>query len=784
MKLAKQTAHDITANTSTYMSFLTTAAHNFKYSFSDQLLIFAQKPKATACAEIDFWNRCGRWANKGVSGIALLADTNAKYKLRHVFDVSDTNSYAGNTVPVWRMEPDFYAPVLEKLGTGGDDFAEGLIQAAKSMTADSIDEYFADLLDIKTGSLLEELDEQNTKVWLKSTVQNSVAFMLLTRCGIDAKAYFDAEDFRRVCDFNTPEVLSILGAAVSDTAERGLREIAKTVNLLRREKNRNRTFAERKNTGYDGVRKNERGLENGDNLPEGRRLSAAEPDSTEAAKDREIRSDATDISAGAPQRNLHGYAADGQIKQPPGGRGQAGAGNGGPAGDAAGESSGRDREPESIRPTPVGGADEQYPGTSGGNSTGGDSVRLKPEEEQRQNIAEAEAEKASAFVISQEDIDSILLGGGIVFGGKKRIYEQFLKHESDTENAKFLKNEYGTGGVFPAISSRKLDEWHNGKGITISRGSVSGPDAKVTITWAKAAKRIGELIAADRYLSPAEKEKYFGRTTKNYRPSSGDTVYIGTQEYTVLSLSDQTVRLSDAAFPLFETEMPRDEFERKLGENPLNDRLLERADAEPEQTDTALENAKQLINEYCMKTFEQEADFSDLHSVDLAMRGTADGEHTVLVSADLVRFRLLYQVDGEEALTLQCHDLDDLNVHLAKLNFDELVSLAEAEYKKGLNKADNTQVLQAETEIEPASNESPKLQTAPNLHDYRITDDTIGAGTPGTRFNNNVRAIRLLKKLESENRLAAPDEQAVMSQYVGWEAWQTALTKTTASTPS
>lgn len=242
--LAAQTAKEISDSTERYMAFLTTAAHNFKYSFRDQLLIFAQKPEATTCAEISFWNQHGRWVNRGTKGIALLVDAPGSYKLRHVFDLSDTNSREGRTVLVWRMQPKYEAAVLESLensyGRLADktDFAASLIETAQNIVEDNFSDYCADLLSVKEGSLLEELDELNTEVWLKGLLQNSVAFMLLTRCGQDAREYFTGEDFLRVGDFNTPETISVLGAATSDIAEMALREIAATVLSQIREENR------------------------------------------------------------------------------------------------------------------------------------------------------------------------------------------------------------------------------------------------------------------------------------------------------------------------------------------------------------------------------------------------------------------------------------------------------------------------------------------------------------------------------------------------------------------
>ena len=271
VQLAAQTAQQISANGGNYMAFLTTAAHNFKYSFRDQLLIFAQKPDATACAQIEFWNKHSRWVNRGTTGIALLVETERGYRLRYVFDMSDTNSREGRTIPIWQMQPQYEGAVIEGLENSyGEldskpDLAACLLETAKIIVEDNFSDYYADLCSVKAGSLLEELDEDSTRAWFKNLLESSVAFMLLTRCGIDAGEHFTREDFAHVFEFNTPETLSILGAATSDISEMALREIATTVlSLYREERKQNRTFADRPDTRYiiseKGYRKAERNV--------------------------------------------------------------------------------------------------------------------------------------------------------------------------------------------------------------------------------------------------------------------------------------------------------------------------------------------------------------------------------------------------------------------------------------------------------------------------------------------------------------------------------------------
>lgn len=273
--MAEHTARDITQNPDSWMSFLTTAASNYKYKFKDQILIHAQKPNATACAEIETWNRLGRWVNKGTKGIALLSDKDIPYRLRHVFDVSDTNTRVGAHISLWQMQDRYEEAVTEALENSFGEieektgFASILLGTAKNAVEDNLSDYLSDLVIVKGDSYLDELDELNTEVWLKTALTNSVAFMLLTRCGMDAREYFDREDFVRVLDFNTPQTVAILGGAASDISEMVLREIGATVkNLQMEERKQNRTFADNRTSGYNdsGNKTTERSQEYGTDL--------------------------------------------------------------------------------------------------------------------------------------------------------------------------------------------------------------------------------------------------------------------------------------------------------------------------------------------------------------------------------------------------------------------------------------------------------------------------------------------------------------------------------------
>ena len=323
VSVAEHTANDITKNGDTWMRFLATAANNYKYRFKDQLLIYAQKPDAVACAEIETWNRLGRWVNKGTKGIALLVDKDTPYKLRHVFDVSDTNSRAGYGVYLWQMAERYESAVTESLENSfGEleshtDFASALMDTAKNAVEDNYSDYLSDLVSVKVGSYLDELDDLNTGVWFKDALTSSIGFMLLSRCGIDPREYYSREDFARVFDFSTPETVAILGGAASDISEMVLREIGATVkNLQMEERKQNRTFAPEQANSYNngGNKTTERSAEYGTDLYNAGRLSPAGSERAGEPEDREIWNAAAQLPSGASGRDLHRDAAVGQAE--------------------------------------------------------------------------------------------------------------------------------------------------------------------------------------------------------------------------------------------------------------------------------------------------------------------------------------------------------------------------------------------------------------------------------------------------------------------------------------
>lgn len=909
-ELASQTARDITSKAERYTDFLVTAANNYKYSFKEQLLIHAQKPDATACAEIETWNRLGRWVNKGTRGIALLVDRDTPYKLRHVFDYSDTNSRAGRVVTLWQMRPQYEEPVKESLQDSfGEveltaDFPHFIMEIAKNAVEDNFSDYLSNLQSVKGDSFLEELDDLNLEVWLKDTLRSSVAYMALVRAGYQPSLYFTRDDFSHIYDFNTIPVISVLGAATSDISEMVIREIAETVKgLEKEEKQSNRTFARDRSSEYHESRNNktERSYEDGTDLYDAGRLPDPRPDRSGEPEDWEVWNAASDLPPRASGRNLYRDAVGRNAEQPLGGSGRSGQSDDGQADRADEDAQRRDRADEGRRPDEVGSADELDPELGGGSGPERSDLRvsLPSEEEQQELIAEAEAETTSAFAISQEDIDAVLTRGSGIHDGKYRIYEQYLKQETHEANVAFLKDEYGIGGAYPAVPGRQLDENHDGKGIKISRGSIMHPDAEVLLSWKKIEKRIGELIATDQYLSQAEKEHYpayraeaearrgrsaiseefrsivydyndyvtqlgeenkklnlyylsscwgafsvgdkrmYARTSdgdfilpmmreamntiiadnthlterceamltalnsdlarplepsydelnpppepeKEYRFSLGDTVYLGTHEYEVLSFDENEVVLYDTQFPLFNKTMTRGEFEDRLKENPLNDHLLHAVE-EPQieatdETAVAVEDPEEsvesgpFIDHYYV--------VEDLSAAPLSVTEYPDREEALeayfALPVDTMKaFGVVNTKELPGSLDfIQCRDGKDTLIEDYAKTDDDSWRNPEIE---GLVDQLKEKLAERDKPIAPPPQKQRGGKVTPHVllpeintdyrTNFRIERDDIGVGTPLERFHHNRMAIQLLKKLEDEHRLADTNEQRILADYVGW----------------
>ena len=764
-ELYSRTCKTVVMYPQNWEAFLRSACRNFKLRFDEQLLVYAQRPDATAVLEIERWNGSfGRWVNRGAYGIAVFEDADrSRQRLIHYFDISDTHeSRYSRPVPIWQMKPEYSEDIIDTLeSTFGElddksSLEAAILSAAKNAVEDNIPDYLSDLLDSVENSLLDGVSEEEISVIYRETVQNSVAYMLMSRLGLDTEGFFELDDFRGAVNFTTPETLNALGFATSDIAEMGLTEISRTITALDRQ---NRIIAGNGKADYNiGRENNERSFGNErDQIYNAGRLQPAEPDNagTAGSEIGQIRSDEEEISQGTSQSPLLQSSDELHSDRTLGGDGAESLDDGRNADKADGSEGRNHGEPESGGYDVVGSENEQFEEPSAGDRESGSNLRLVYDRQHEdkslpffggdevineilgttphlkaskdeirafyestlddtarteyiksifnddytelilsdgrrvgyktfENVLhlwegsylsrtaqsyydwgviakhfeamrllgelqdtikplpsldgqltlmfEAEDKKSSVFTFSQEIIDAVLTRGSGVSEGKMRIYEQFEKSLSAKENADFLKEEYGWGGAYPVIVGAGIDEQHDGKGITISKG-IGSDKPHITLSWTQVEKRIAELIRLDRYLNPKEKAVYpdwlqkqeerraeLAEERKNreilstappekesaaepetaeYEYHLGDTVYMGADEYEILSFNDDRVMLYDTQFPLFQKEMDRSEFDRKVRENPMNDHLKatepllkQKSDEEPEIRFSAIEFEK------------------------------------------------------------------------------------------------------------------------------------------------------------------------------------------------
>ena len=584
-ELYRRTGRDVTRNPQAWQGFLSSACRNYKCRFDEQLLIYAQRPDATAVAEIGTWNRLfKRWVNKDSKGIAVFDPKGRRNTLKYYFDVSDTHEgyYGSRPVPIWRMDKRYEQPVMERLadrfgGTEGGDLATFLMQTAENAVEDNLPDYLSQLKGCTKDSFLEELDDYNIEMIYKRLAANSVAYMLLSRCGLDTDGYFEREDFADITNFNTPATLNAIGIATSDISEIALREISAAVRNVQIEaRGQNRTFARDTISQYDKGRKQpERSEYNERNhLHETGGLSYSRPNITDRARASawQIRFDAQGLSGAAQEGDLPQPADVGRAERTPAPDRADSSFQTGTTDEAARQRAGRDGGTERESTDAVGAGDERHPQPSGRSDTGRTDLQLTSQEsepqakddwqtegvpavqleksepesdggrqeektaaaqteepepaegsvaneekvaanlptvdEQIEMIAEAEDEKSSAFAVSQEDIDAVLVKGSSYADGKYRIYHQFQKREDKKSNIDFLKREYGTGGFFVDFSDGTEGYvWYSGKGIAIDRAGIS-TEHDLVLSWSKAEKRLRELVKDDRYLNPKEKDHY------------------------------------------------------------------------------------------------------------------------------------------------------------------------------------------------------------------------------------------------------------------------------------
>ena len=847
-ELYTETLDNFNRNTDSWLSFLDCASMNYKYPFQDQVLIYAQKPTARACADIETWNRTlKRWVNKGAKGIALLTEENGYPHLKYVFDVADTNSRYNNHIKLWSVNPKYEPDIIEAMENkygeldNKENLSQALISVANIMVDDNIEEY---LTEINYVDRMQGLSVEDKKIneALKNFVKISVSYMMLKRSGYDPSKYLNMEDFRDIMYFNDQSALSIIGYATSDIAKMGLKDIYETLKNVRiSELKKIRTFDNENNIVYDmGVSTNNRERSDlDDNLQNSRGLSNSRLNSSRDEAntgDRKIRIDEVGLSQKEQENSLFNIVNEQSINETLDRDRQYSNNESATINRGNEEEREYNREVETRQSNGMGWKDEQLETNSRGisetrtnNELGiyeksedhhsfyvvvdekinlilANTPHLKTDNRHIVDYFKNETDKNkraeylksifnsdytgvmindtmygykafdngvlfwkdnfltrdteslvswedltdhySAMIllnqlktiekplksvdeqmslidsidiplndieISQEFLDRYLQEVSLNF--RYRIYEEFSKNLATKDNIDFLKESYGLGGQTHTIRGSGIGESHDFKGITFNRGYLDSTARKQFFSWNQIEKRIKELIKVDRFLSSKELEEYpnwlekenHEREYREQHPYSfleenkveeikqeefeyeyhlGDKVSIGIDEYEILEFDDDIVRCYDYQYPLFNKEFTREEFDRKVKENPANRHLIKLK----EETITP-------------EKIEEKEDISQEKNDDI--------QEAIIVENIVPEFE-----------------------------------------KKEVRKTTTF-------DIHPEIRNDERNQ-------FVIQDDNLGVGTPKEKYQNNINAIKILKRCEDENRFATKEEQNILSKYVGW----------------
>ena len=766
LALAQQTAKELTRYWENWTDYLTTASRLYKYSFADQLMIYAQRPDATACASFDIWNnRMNRYVRRGSKGIALLDQSSSVPRLHYVFDVSDTGVRRNSRDPeVWQLGPDLMQPVSEMIAREYGVYHERLSQQISDLTGKLVDSYWdnnsGDILDIVDGSFLMDYDEAGQEFQFKSAAAISILYTVLERCGLEPDGHFDRDDFQAIFSFSTPAAVYALGTAVSECSRDVLRNIERTVKTTIRRRN-----VERSQYEYEQQERD---------LLDRRGLPAPEPDPQPAEDPAgQVRQDAPElpeaVSPGtvqfdAPERDAvpasDGTGADG--REP----------------DAADDGRTAEAEPgpgQSAEPTDVGAAHEQS--ESAGRGTGDDGADLQlsfldavlpTEAQQIEKIDRAESEKTpSAFVLSQAEIENELRKHGSGFaGGKQRIMTLYQTQPDRKLRAKALAKEYGIGGhSHDFLDGSRGFVNHDWKGLEFDHY----PDhQKITLKWAQVEKYIDLMIQSDRYLTDEEKEQRATRQeASNY--NVGDEVVVDlptrTIEGAIGYVGETDVRIDTSAHgQSWDNEViNKQQFEQGL-----------RQSATAQRVDKMLAQAEAIAKESEVPEYER-----------FSVRKVVDGKMPLFAIWDDLyddyyeTNHAVPQFSNEKQAESY---LENLKKEVADREAAEWLKVEHAKFladkdepepsDEELDELPISTVIDGEVQTFPdaaaldkAVNAEPESEPVGNFH---ITDEHLGEGGAKQKYARNIEAIKTLFQLEQEHRGATAEEQQVLSQYVGW----------------
>lgn len=819
-EMASETLKEITQNGESWIKFLNTASNNYKYSFNEQVLIYAQKPNATACADIETWNKkLRRWVNKGAKGIALLSMENGRNVLRHVFDISDTHSGINKDFKLWEIKPSYENEIIETLENSfgnlevKSNLAEAIYSASINLVEDNYQDYLVDLKEVLDGSLLEGMQDIDLEGNFIVLLAKSISYMAMKRCGIDPTEHFNVSNFEIISSFNNKRVVSRLGAAISDIAEQELREIySSVINYEKNYKLTNRTFVNNEKINYhNNEEKNNEGRNDYDriNIQSNGRLPNTTSSITENEENGtgEILKNEGEIPKRTQKRVIRGI----NVRWQDGRTFRRNRANSPKENETDNNKSSREesnnRGNEKRESNELGTSNELNKEPSRRN----DNVRVNlqlnlfedtyvppikelPSVDTQINSiqAQAEVENTPAFSFTQEMIDKTLIDGSNFSNGKYRIYEQFKRSLSAKENIIFLKHEYGIGGSSSAYSGADFGQEHDSKGIKLYKG-YKDDRVELLINWSNVEQRLKEIIRLDRYFNDEEKIKYQEWLENDYEKEKW-MIDRGLKENTndfidISSINiEKNYKLNNGNYFHFHTndegyyyaiydnrgtEIDGGllEYSENADKKTLDDIRKDLAEF-TDITELADTNLEEVSQEF-IDNLEQEAELKDIADrVETQIIANAISAVKELSEDPKTQFKIgqIIYLESDRKYRVEA-----INKELDEIVLLDQTMLETAHYPIMRNESYLREVSlyhsndrNFKEEITTNKQEIVETKSKQEKVNYHIDDKLLGEGTPKEKVRRNIEAIKLLHKLEDENRLANSEEQNILSKYVGW----------------
>ena len=781
-ELYLQTIKEISSNADNWLSFLKRASYNYKYRFDEQVLIYAQRPDATAVAETKDWNvKLKRWINKNSKYIALMTEKDGNLGLRFVYDVSDTNSNVYHRkFKLWTAEEKYHKEIIETLEDrfgkmeNSDNLPFAIMSTCFNIINDNMQDYLDELKEIVGDSELSKLEGQELETTFLETLMYSTIALTMSRCGINVEEFVPKDYFSNIEKFNTFETMNILGTATRDFSKEITLEIAEVViNLQKEEKNKIYTFDNDKQKVYDEIIKNMKGSVANENNIQRRLQDSSTREQIQESRVGEIRNNEVELPKREQERNVHNTTYEQQTERTFDNNradSQRENSNNNRTNEETTEYNGRN---ESRQSNGMDSTDEQYKGHSRTDSNKGTNTNVSVEEEAKSN--------ASFF--NYLNIIDILKNAPNVIKNRDEIDNYISKFDSninqleEDKNINYFKNILGNAYTEFYFDNERVGYVASEYALTLWRGSYLQREEEISISWGKVIENF--ILEYDsRVFNRKIQTTETNINTDDYIFRVGDSIFIGLDEFKIADINNDEYTIYNVQFPLLQEKININDKIQKIAENPLNDYLNERnpeeyaEEKEENSFDNWLDNFIKEKEIDLDETFTIESN-GQVHIFEIGniienIKATSSKEQNAIKD-------MIVKIDFHNG------DVVDYFKHLAK-------ALVENYERKEIKAQEKIEDKQEKVKNETITN-IPKVRRNKNIeyfdlhpevpaeerNNFKITNDNLGVATAKEKFRNNVEAIKVLKKCEEENRYATKEEQQILSNYVGWSGLKSAF---------